>query len=165
MSGAWKHSNPFDANTTVGKMNLSPDFKEFIALLTSHEVRFLVVGGYAVAFHGHPRYTKDIDLWVDFNPENARRLMDALREFGFGSTDLTEADFVAPDRVVQLGYPPNRIDLLTSLKGVEFDSCYQEKVEVVVDDVSVPFINLDRLKQNKRALGRHQDWADLENLE
>lgn len=98
-------------------MILNPDFKEFVALLNAHEVRFLVVGGYAVAFHGHPRYTKDLDVWVE--PENARRLMRALEAFGFGSVGLEAQDFLEPDYIVQLGYPPNRIDLITSLKGAE----------------------------------------------
>ena len=146
-------------------MILHPDFKEFVALLNAHDVRFLVVGGYAVAFHGHPRYTKDIDLWVEAEPENAARLMAALQEFGFGSVGLKAEDFLEPDQIVQLGYPPSRIDLITTLKGVEFGACYEARVTVEIEGVDVPFIDLEQLKQNKRSTGRNQDRADLEQLE
>ncbi len=104
---------------------LSRDFKEFIALLNEHEVRYLVVGGYAVAFHGYPRYTKDIDVWVELSPENAARIVRALEEFGFGSLGLDTGDFLESDQIIQLGYPPNRIDILTTLKGITFDECYK----------------------------------------
>ncbi len=144
---------------------LSPDFSEFAALLNAHEVRYLVVGGYAVAFHGHPRYTKDFDVWVDRSPENVERLLTALRAFGFGSVGLVSADFTTPDRVVQLGVPPQRIDLLTSLEGAEFEAAYADHVEVELEEVTLPVIGLEALKANKRTLGRHQDLADLEKLE
>jgi hypothetical protein len=146
-------------------MRLDQDFKEFIALLNEHEVRYLIVGGYAVAVHGHPRYTKDLDVWILTETGNAERLLLALEEFGFGSLGLTQGDFVTRDQVIQLGYPPNRIDILTSLEGVSFEDCYDSRATVELEGLLVPFISLDDLRKNKRALGRHQDLADLENLE
>jgi predicted nucleotidyltransferase len=144
---------------------LNQDFKEFIQSLNDNHVRYLVVGGYAVAFHGHPRYTKDIDIWIEMNPENATQVVKALDQFGFGSLGLKEADFLVPDQIIQLGYPPNRIDLLSTLPGVDFATCYALRVQVEVDKVLVNFIDLENLKKNKKASGRHQDLADLENLE
>lgn len=141
------------------------DFKEFVQSLNDNGVRYLVVGGYAVALHGYPRYTKDLDLWIDRTPENAASLVKALTAFGFGSIGLTQADFLAVDQIIQLGYPPNRIDLVTDLPGVEFSECYKHKVQVDMDGVQVDFIDADNLKRNKRASGRYQDLADLENLE
>jgi len=141
---------------------LNQDFKEFIELLNAAEVRYLVVGGYAVALHGYPRYTKDIDIWIERSAQNAERLLSALEQFGF--LGLTVADFLEPDQVIQLGYPPRRIALLTSLSGVSFEPCYAARVEVALDGVTVPFISLEHLKMNKRASGRYQDLADLESL-
>jgi len=144
---------------------LNQDFKEFVESLNANHVRYLVVGGYAVAFHGHPRYTKDIDIWIERSPENAAQVVRALDQFGFGSLGLKEADFLVPDQIIQLGYPPNRIDLLSTLPGVDFATCYASRVQVEVDGVLVNFIDLENLKKNKKASGRHQDLADVENLE
>ena len=146
-------------------MILNQDFKEFIKLLNDHDVSYLVVGGYAVAFHGYPRYTKDIDLWIQAKKQNIEKLLNALKKFGFESLDLKLEDFLEADNVIQLGYPPNRIDLLTNLAGLDFEDCYPSKVEVVIEDVKVNFIDLENLKINKKSTGRHQDLADLENLE
>ncbi len=145
-------------------MKLTPDLKEFIQSLSDNGVRYLIVGGYAVAFHGHPRYTKDLDIWIRLEPSNAARVVVALRQFGFGSLDLQPADFLVVDQIIQLGYPPNRIDLLTTLPGVDFDECYEGRVVVEVDGVTVNFIDLENLRKNKAASGRFQDLADLENL-
>lgn len=145
-------------------MQLSHDFNELLGSLLGREVRFLVVGGYAVAVHGHPRYTGDLDLWIDREPDNARRVLRALHDFGFGSLELAASDLLTEGRVVQLGYPPLRVDLLTSLSGVTFDECYPRRVEVDLDGRSVPFISRRDLERNKRAAGRHQDLADLEAL-
>jgi len=144
---------------------LSKDFKEFIGLLNEHKVRYLVVGGYAVAFHGHPRYTKDLDVWIDLSPENADNIIKALEKFGFGSLGLKPEDFLESDQIVQLGYPPNRIDILTTLKKIKFEDCYTARVEVEIQGVKINFIDLENLKQNKRATGRPQDLADAESLE
>jgi hypothetical protein len=144
---------------------LNRDFKEFIQSLNDNDVRYLVVGGYAVALHGYPRYTKDMDIWVEMTAENASRITKALDQFGFGSLGIQEKDFTIPDLMLQLGYPPGRIDILTTLPGVEFSECYPSRTIVEVDGVSVNFIDLGNLRKNKRATGIHQDLADLENLE
>ncbi len=146
-------------------MLLSQDFKEFLESLNENNVKYLVIGGYAVAFHGHPRYTKDIDIWVSPEKNNIKCLLHALEDFGFSSLDLKIDDFLDPEQIIQLGYPPNRIDLLTDLKGVDFKTCYQNKIEIVIDSVNINFIDLENLKKNKKATGSHQDLADLENLE
>lgn len=144
---------------------LSRDFREFIESLNANDVRYLVVGGYAVALHGYPRYTKDIDIWVELSPENADGILGALEDFGFGSMDLDREDFLEPDQIIQLGYAPNRIDIVTSLEGVEFEPCYDARVEVTIEGVHVDFIDAENLKKNKRATGRAQDIADAEHLE
>ncbi len=144
---------------------LSKDFKEFIELLNGHNVRYLVVGGYAVAFHGNPRYTKDLDVWIDLSSENADNVISALEEFGFESLGLKPEDFLESDQIIQLGYPPNRIDIMTTLKEIKFEDCYKAKVEVDIQGLKINFIDLENLKQNKRATGRPQDLADAENLE
>ncbi|HEX9653309.1 MAG TPA: hypothetical protein VGA99_06330 [bacterium] len=144
---------------------LNRDFKEFIQSLNENNVRYLVVGGYAVALHGHPRYTKDLDVWIDPSVENAASLIKALQQFGFGSLGLKAEDFKDPDQIIQLGYPPNRIDLIMSLAGVDFESCFSAKKQITMENVTINFIDLENLKRNKRASGRQQDLADLENLE
>ena len=144
---------------------LNQDFREFIQSLNDSGARYLVVGGYAVAYHGYPRYTKDLDIWIEMSPENADCILGALHTFGFSDLDLESSDFLKPDRIIQLGCPPVRIDLLTSLDGVSFDECYDSRVETVIDEVQVLFIDLPHLKMNKVATGRHQDLADLENLD
>ena len=146
-------------------MVLNKDFREFIELLNAKGVKYLVVGGYAVALHGYPRYTKDIDIWIELAPENASRLVRSLEQFGFGSLGLKEQDFLDADTIIQLGYPPRRIDLLTTLPGVDFDQCFAERVVVDFDELPVNFIDLENLKKNKLATGRAQDIADIENLE
>ncbi|MFT4603592.1 MAG: putative nucleotidyltransferase [Rhodothermales bacterium] len=145
-------------------MNLAPDFKEFVASLHANKVRFLIVGGYAVAFHGHPRYTKDLDIWIEIAPDNAERLVQSLTDFGFEEVGLGVADFMTPDRVIQLGRPPLRIDLVTSIDGVEFADCFETKQTLLLDGLEVPFIGLEALRKNKRATGRSQDIADLDHL-
>lgn len=146
-------------------MALNQDFKEFVRSLNDSGARYLVVGGYAVAQHGHPRYTKDIDIWIEMSMENATRVVKALDDFGFASLGLKNGDFLEADQIIQLGYPPSRIDLLTSLPGIEFSDCYPSRVTINMDGVEVNFIDLENLKKNKRATGRHQDLADLEKLE
>ncbi|WP_008310868.1 DUF6036 family nucleotidyltransferase [Leptolyngbya sp. PCC 6406] len=143
---------------------LSQDFKEFIQSLNDNQVRYLVIGGYAVALHGYPRYTKDIDIWVEITPENADRMIQALAQFGFAALDLQPEDFLTPDQVIQLGYPPNRIDLITTPDGIDFATCYATHVEVEMEGTPVKFIDLENLRLNKQASGRLQDLADLENL-
>ena len=144
---------------------LSRDFKEFIELLNKHKVKYLVVGGYAVALHGYPRYTKGLDVWIELTPENAINIMKALERFGFGSLDLKQNDFLEADQIIQLGYPPNRIDILTSLKDLTFKDCFNSRLKIEIEGVQVNFIDIDNLKKNKRATGRLQDLADIENLD
>jgi predicted nucleotidyltransferase len=144
---------------------LNQDFKEFIQSLNDNGVRYLVIGGYAVAFHGHPRYTKDIDIWVAMDAENAANIIKALEQFGFASLGLQPSDFTSPDQIIQLGYPPNRIDMITTAPGVDFDICYASRVQTEIEGLQVNFIDLENLKRNKKAVGRHQDLADIENLE
>ena len=144
---------------------LNRDFREFLQSLNDSGVRYLVVGGYAVAFHGHPRYTKDLDVWIEMTSENAGRVVAALERFGFASLGLKPEDFLDANQVVQLGYPPCRIDLLSGLEGVDFEASYRNKVRATIDKVAVDFIGLDDLRLNKRATGRPQDLADAENLE
>jgi hypothetical protein len=143
---------------------LNRDFKEFAELLDAHGVEYLLVGGYALAAYGHPRYTGDIDFWVSQDPRNIERLLSALDAFGFGSLGLEARDF-GPDVVVQLGQPPRRIDLLTSIDGVEFDECFARRERVLMGDTPVWLIGLADFKSNKRATGRAKDIADLESLE
>ncbi len=144
---------------------INKDFKEFIELLNKNDVKYLVVGGYALAFHGYPRYTKDIDIWVWVDKKNAENIVKTLQDFGFSSLDIREEDFLSPGYVVQLGQPPSRIDLLTSVTGLEFEECYVSKIHTNIQGTEIDFIDLENFKKNKKAVGRYQDLADLENLE
>lgn len=146
-------------------MQLSPDFRELLECFDRHDVRYLVVGGWALAAHGVPRLTKDLDLWVWPDAGNADAVVHALDDFGFADLGLAQSDFVEPDVVVQLGYPPNRVDLLTTPSGVEFDECWDERLTIALDGLQVPFIGLEGLKANKRATGRAQDVVDVQSLE
>ena len=145
-------------------MDIGKDFKEFIELLNKHKVEYLVVGGYAVAVHGYPRFTGDIDFWVKPSKENANKIIKTLNEFGFEGYDISEKDFSEKDRVVQLGFPPNRIDLITGISGLEFDSCFITKKVVEIAEVKVNFISLFHLRLNKKSTGRDKDLNDLNNL-
>jgi hypothetical protein len=116
---------------------LNKDFIEFIQLLNSNNVKYLIIGGYAVAFHGHPRYTKDIDVWIEPTEENADKLVKALTHFGFGGLGLKADDFTKMGQVVQLGHPPNRIDIINSPDGVEFTQCYESRIEFDIENVKI----------------------------
>jgi len=142
----------------------SQDFKEFLQLLNDHHVEYMLVGGYAVGFYGYPRYTGDLDIWVKPSRENAERLKTVLEKFGFGALNVSAEDFMKENAVIQLGYPPLRIDLVTTLDGVSFDECSIRKHTHVAEGISADFISLDDLKRNKRATGRARDLDDLENL-
>lgn len=144
---------------------LSKDFVEFIESCVARDVKFLIVGGYALAAHGHPRATKDLDVWILIDEENAERLVVALGDFGLSSVGLEPSDFLEPEIVVQLGYPPVRIDLLTSATGVDFEDCWDRRMLVTVGSVQAGFISYDDLIANKRASGRSQDAVDVEVLE
>ena len=143
----------------------STDFKEFVELLNKHGVEYLIVGGYAVGLHGHPRYTGDIDFWIRPDRANAERLLKAVADFGLTILNIPIEELVTPGKVFQLGRQPNRIDILNTIDGVEFAGCYERRATFELEGVLMPFIGLDDLKENKRASGRHKDLADLEVLE
>ena len=145
-------------------MEIQRDFKELLELFNAHKVEYLVVGGYALAFHAAPRFTGDIDLLVKPDGENAKRILAALAEFGFASLDLSEADFTVSRRVVQLGMPLVRIDIITSLTGVSWEKACAGRVAGNYGDTAVYFIGREDLIANKKALGRKRDLADLEAL-
>ena len=145
-------------------MEVQPDFRELLALLNKHAVEYIIVGGYALAFHGAPRFTGDIDIFVRPHSQNAARILDALREFGFDSVELTEEDFCTPQKVVQLGVPPVRVDLITSLTGISWEKAEAAKSPGNYGDVPVFFIGRKEFIANKRAIGRKKDLADIEAL-
>jgi len=143
---------------------LNQDFREFAELLSARGVKYLIVGGYALAAHGHPRYTGDIDFWVGPEEDNIRRLVEALEDFGFAALGISTDDFT-PDAVIQLGHPPRRIDLMTSIDGVDFEACYGRRERVNLGGTALEIIGLEDFKTNKRATGRLKDLADLESLD
>ena len=145
-------------------MKVQSDFKELLELFNSHKIEYLITGGYALAHHGAPRYTGDIDLYVKSDAENAKRIILALDEFGFGSLDLKEEDFLEEGQIIQLGRPPARIDILTSISGVNWDEAFEGKVEGSCSDVPVNFVGREQFVKNKKATGRVKDLADLEAL-
>ena len=143
---------------------MNRDFVEMLSALSETGVEFLVVGAHAVAVHARPRATGDLDLWVRSTPENAARVVSALTRFGAPLHDITRGDFEAPNRVVQLGVVPNRIDLLTSITGVTFEGAWPRRKNVILEGIAVPILGREDLILNKRATARPQDRADLESL-
>lgn len=148
----------------VNIMEIRNDFKELLELFNKHEVEYLIVGGYALAFHGAPRFTGDIDLFVRPVRENAERILAALNEFGFGSLDLSENDFTSPGKVIQLGVPPIRIDIITSISGLSWEKADMGKVLGQYGRTPVCFIGREDFIANKKATGRKKDAADIEAL-
>lgn len=146
-------------------MEIQKDFKEFFALFNAHKVEYVIVGGYALAFHGAPRYTGDIDVLVRAEESNAQRILTALSDFGFSELDLAVNDFSDPDRVLQLGMPPVRIDILTSLTGITWQEASTDTLDLDYGGVPVKVVGREALLTNKRATGRAQDLADIEALE
>ncbi|MEJ2617385.1 MAG: nucleotidyltransferase [Ignavibacteriaceae bacterium] len=142
----------------------SQDFKEFIELLNKNKIEYLVVGGYAVGIHGYPRYTGDIDIWIKISNEIADKMVSVLDEFGFGGYEIKREDFLNSNNVIQLGYPPLRIDIIMSIDGVNFEESYSKRVEKVIDGMPINFIGFEELIKNKRASGRDKDIIDLKNL-
>ena len=145
-------------------IKLPLDFKEFLRLLNSKEVRYLLIGGYAVGYHGYPRATNDLDIWIAVDPENAEKITSAMEEFGFRQPDLSEHVFLKRDSVIRMGVAPIRIEILTSISGIEFNDSYKKNIKAVIDGIPVKIISLKDLKINKLASGRHKDLDDLENL-
>ncbi|HEX7184829.1 MAG TPA: hypothetical protein VF756_23585 [Thermoanaerobaculia bacterium] len=148
----------------MATIRLPPDFREFLQLLNAHQVEYLLVGGYAVGYHGYPRATVDMDIWIRRGSNNAEKMVGVLREFGFDVPNLSQDLFLREDQIVRMGVPPIRLEIFTSIPGVDFEECYRARVDDVMDGVPVSLINLDDLKANKKASGRNKDLNDLENL-
>ena len=143
---------------------LPPDFKDFLKLLNDHNVRYLLIGGYAVGYHGYPRATNDMDIWIAISSETAKLMVNILKEFGFNSPQLSSNLFLEENKIIRMGVAPIRIEILTSISGVYFDECYQQKIVDEIDGIKVNVISLEQLKINKKASGRHKDLDDYENL-
>ena len=163
-SNGWPHSNS-SANPTIPMPTLHNDFADFLRLLNERNVRYLVVGGYAVAYHGYPRYTGDLDVFVEASPENAARLVEVYGEFGFNRSDLKPEIFMIPDNVVRIGHEPVRLEVLTSITGVAFADAYVRRIQVEMNGLVVPFIALVDLIKNKTSTGRGKDRVDAEALQ
>jgi predicted nucleotidyltransferase len=148
----------------MARIKLAADFKDFLSLCLSHEVRFLVIGGYAVVHYSRPRYTGDLDLWVDASEDNAIRLVATLRDFGLTGPDVTTTMITDRKLIIRMGFEPMRLELFTDIPGLEFGQCHTRRVEVKVGTLMIPFISLEDLKINKRMTGRPKDMQDLEEL-
>jgi len=145
-------------------MTLQKDLLEFVRLLLSEKVEFVLVGGYALAIHGAPRFTEDIDFLIHISPKNADRLVKVIDQFGFGDLGLTASDFLEPGFVIQLGMPPNRIDLITSIDGVSWQTVWESKLTYMMGDLELYVIGKEALLKNKLSTGRTKDLADAERL-
>jgi hypothetical protein len=143
-------------------IRIPPDFSEFLKLLREHRVDYLLIGGYAVGYHGYPRSTGDMDVWVSMSPDNAVRLAAAVQAFGFA--DASAELLSTPERVIRMGVPPLRLEILTSISGVEFADAYGRRIDALIDGVPISIIALEDLKTNKRASGRLKDLSDVDNL-
>ena len=146
-------------------MEIDKDYKEFLLLLNRNKVEYLVVGGYAVAFHGYPRYTGDIDIWINSSKDNAERLVKAIDEFGFDAEPLKILDFEQEVIAFHLGTPPVRIDIMNRIAGVKFSECYSRKLELEIEGMPINYIAFQDLITNKKASGRYKDLSDIENLQ
>lgn len=146
------------------KIELEQDFREFLSLLNSHQVRYLLVGGYAVGLHGYPRTTNDMDVWVDVSPDNAAKLTKVFQQFGFSDSSIDKNAFLDPKRIVRIGVPPVCIDVLMSVSGLEFSTCHERHETRTFDGVSIKLISREDLEINKKASGRLKDLNDLEYL-
>lgn len=145
-------------------MRLSSDLREFLESLNFRGIDYVIVGAHSLAFHGRPRYTGDLDILIRPVSENAAKIVDLLNQFGFGESGFKQSDFTKPGQLIQLGRPPHRIDLLTSISGVTTDLAFASKIAAELDGIPVFVLSKDALIQNKRAVGRPQDLADLESL-
>ena len=145
-------------------LELPKDFKEFLRLLRAHGVEYLLIGGWAVGLHGYPRATEDLDVWIDIAPANAAKVVDVVKEFGFDVPELSVDLFLQEDQIVRMGVEPVRIEVSTSISGVDFPECYGERLETKLDGEPVSLISLRHLKINKKASARLKDLADLDYL-
>jgi len=148
----------------MATIRLPNDFKEFLRLLNSQQVEYLLIGGYAVGYHGYPRPTGDLDIWIAVNPKNAEKIVAVLKEFGFAVPELSVDLFLKKKKIIRMGNPPLRIEVATTISGVKFDECYASRIVDTLDGVEVNLINLNHLQVNKKASGRLKDLNDLENL-
>lgn len=148
----------------MATIRLPKDFKDFLRLLHTHEVNYLLVGGYAVGYHGYPRATADLDIWVARTEENARKLVAVLEEFGFRDAASAARAFTQEGQVVRMGVPPLRIEIITSASGVDFNACHVQRIRDELDGVRVSILSLPDLIKNKKAAGRPKDLADLDEL-
>lgn len=146
----------------MATIRLTPDFKEFLQLLNDHEVEYLVVGGYAVMYHGYIRTTDDMDIWVGVSKKNAEKLTKVLRAFGFSEDKSTPALFLDEKKVLQFGFPPFRIDVLMSVAGIDFQKSYANRIVDSYDGVNFNILCFDDLLENKKASGRPKDLGDLD---
>ena len=146
------------------EIKLPDDFKEFLKLLNEHGVEYLLIGGYAVGYYGYPRATNDLDIWIAVHPQNAERLATVLQAFGFPASDLFANIFFNEEDIIRMGVPPMRIEIIPSISGVDFDTCYMERIVDTIDEIQVNLISLEHLKANKKASGRFKDLDDLEHL-
>ena len=143
---------------------LPPDFRDFLKLLNLRKIKYLLIGGYAVGYYGYPRATADMDIWTAISEENAKKMIMAIKDFGMNTPDLTESIFLKPGKIIRMGYPPIRIEVLTEISGVNFEQCYTRCKETKIDGIKVKIISFKDLLKNKKASGRHKDLNDLENL-
>ena len=148
----------------MAKIELHPDFKEFLKLLNSHNVKYLLVGGYAVGYHGYPRATGDMDIWIEISEQNSKKVVSTFRDFAMPNEAISESLFLEKNKVIRMGVPPVRLEIITSASGVSFDQCYSNREAVEIDGILINFISLEDLKKNKHAAGRHKDMEDLEHL-
>ncbi len=144
--------------------DIDDDFLEFLRLLTDHKVRYVVIGGYAVAFHGYPRYTGDIDIFVEVSKANAKKLVQVFKDFGYDVPNLREEMFLNRGKIIRIGEPPNRLEVLMGISGVSFEECYRNRVVCRAEGVKINFISRELLLQNKTSSGRLKDLVDVEHL-
>ena len=148
----------------MAMIRLPPDFKEFLKLLKEHEVRYLLIGGYAVGYHGYIRATGDMDIWIAVQPDNAQKIIAALHAFGIDDPAITPNVFLQEKKILRMGVPPVRLEITTAISGVEFEECYQSRIVDELDGVEVNLIDLENLKKNKQASGRSKDLTDFKKL-
>ncbi len=148
----------------MATIRLPPDFREFLKLLKEHEVRYLLIGAYAVNYHGYVRSTGDMDIWIAIHPDNAKKMVNVLKAFGFDHPDLNADLFLQEKKIIRMGMPPVRLEITTSISGVEFDECYRARIVDELDGVEVNLIDLENLKKNKKASGRPKDLVDFKKL-
>lgn len=145
-------------------MTLDKDFEEFVFLLNKHAIDYMIVGGYALAFHGKPRHTGDLDIWIDLSEDNAQKMIDVINDFGMGSLGMEKQDFLKKGGITQIGYPPLRIDILNEIDGISFNQAYPNKLIIDIDGLQVNYIGLEDLIINKQVSGRQQDISDVKQL-